>query len=71
MSGFDGPAGGFLFTVVRRQQRATVRPIYDDWRFARGQHAQNGALISSGTAFLNAQERVTNQSVVLTLNRQF
>lgn len=32
---------------------------------------QNGALTSSGTAFLNAQERVTNQSVVLTLNRQF
>jgi hypothetical protein len=25
----------------------------------------------SGTAFLNAQERVTNQSVVLALNRQF
>jgi len=31
---------------------------------------QNGALVSSGTAFLNVQERVTNQSLVLTLNRQ-
>jgi opacity protein-like surface antigen len=41
--------------------------IQDFFSFAN----QNGALTSSGTAFLNAQERVTNQSVALTLNRQF
>ena len=32
---------------------------------------QNGPLASSGTAFLNARERITNQSVAVTLNRQF
>ena len=31
---------------------------------------QNGPLTSSGTAFLNVRERITDQSVVLTLNRQ-
>ena len=32
---------------------------------------QNGPLTSSGIAFLNARERITNQSVAVTLNRQF
>jgi opacity protein-like surface antigen len=32
---------------------------------------QNGTLMTSGSAVLNAQERVTNQSVALTLNYQF
>jgi len=32
---------------------------------------QNGTLSTSGSAVLNAQERVTNQSVTLTLNYQF
>jgi opacity protein-like surface antigen len=32
---------------------------------------QNGPLASSGCGVLNAQQRVTNQSVMLTLNRQF
>jgi len=32
---------------------------------------QNGAIGSSGCGIVNAQERVTNQSVMLTLNRQF
>src|SRR5215212_1897847 len=31
---------------------------------------QNGAIGSSGCGIVNAQERVTNQSVMLTLNRQ-
>jgi hypothetical protein len=31
---------------------------------------QNGMLTSSGTGFLNARERITDQSVVVTLNRQ-
>jgi hypothetical protein len=31
---------------------------------------QNGPLASGGIAFLNARERITNQSVALTLNRQ-
>ena len=31
----------------------------------------NGPLTSSGVAFLNTREQITNQSVVLTLNRQF
>jgi opacity protein-like surface antigen len=31
----------------------------------------NGPLTSEGTAFLNARQRITNQSVVLTLNRAF
>jgi len=33
--------------------------------------SQNGPLASSGCGVLNAQQRVTNQSVTLTLNRQF
>jgi outer membrane immunogenic protein len=33
--------------------------------------SQNGPLASSGCGVLNAQQRVTNQSVMLTLNRQF
>ena len=32
---------------------------------------RNGVLTSSGIAFLNAQERIINQSMVVTLNRQF
>lgn len=32
---------------------------------------QNGPLTSEGTAFLNGREQITNQSVVLTLNRLF
>jgi opacity protein-like surface antigen len=31
----------------------------------------NGPLTSSGVAFLNTREQITNQSVVLTINRQF
>jgi opacity protein-like surface antigen len=34
-------------------------------------HNQIGPLTLSGPAVLNAQERVTNQSVMLTLNYQF
>jgi hypothetical protein len=32
---------------------------------------QNGPLASSGIAYLNAREQITNQSVVVTINRQF
>ena len=32
---------------------------------------QNGPLTSSGIAYLNAREQVTNQSMTVTLNRQF
>jgi opacity protein-like surface antigen len=32
---------------------------------------QNGPLTSSGIAYLNAREQITNQSVVVTINRQF
>lgn len=41
--------------------------IQDSFSFAN----QTGTLASNGTAFLNAQQRTTNQSLVLTLNRQF
>ena len=34
-------------------------------------HIQNGSLSDFGPAVLNTQERVTNQSVMLTLNYQF
>ena len=32
---------------------------------------QNGTVTDSGTAVLNTQERITNQSVMITLNYQF
>jgi opacity protein-like surface antigen len=34
-------------------------------------HNQSGTVTLSGPAVINAQERVTNQSVMLTLNYQF
>jgi len=60
------PAHWFLDLGYTYARSASFH-IQDSFSFTN----QNGPLTSSGTAYLNAQERITNQSVVLTINRQF
>ena len=53
----------FAYTYARSSTFTIVNPVFV--------HNQIGPLTISGPAVLNTQERVTNQSVMLTLNYQF
>jgi hypothetical protein len=55
-----GPA---LFDYARSVNFTIINPVFV--------HIQNGSLMDFGPAVLNTQERITNQSVTLTLNYQF
>ena len=53
----------FAYTYAQSANFTIVDPVFV--------HNQSGPVTLSGSAVINAQERVTNQSVTLTLNYQF